>query len=314
MENKVEMRKVFCDTLIELAKTDDRICILSSDSRQISGTLAFERAYPERAFNVGIAEANMVGVAAGLSVSGKVPFAHAFGPFMSRRVLDQLAVSLAYSKLNAVLVGLSPGIIAEINGGTHQGYEDIAVVRAVANTTIVEPFDKVQLRQMIPAILDRGGPVYLRYDRGAAPDFYGSDYRFQLGRADLLREGDDVTLISSGIMLAQCLEAAKHLHALGISARVLNMHTIKPIDQEAIIAAARETGGIVTVENHTIIGGLGGAVAEVLAEHAPAPMRRVGIRDRFGEVGDRAYLRRRLHIDTPDIVEAALGLMKEADQ
>ncbi len=310
MENKVEMRKVFCDTLIELAKTDNRICIVSSDSRQISGTLAFEEAFPDRAFNVGIAEANMVGVAAGLAVSGKRPFAHAFGPFMSRRVLDQLAISLAYGRLNAVLVGLSPGIIAEINGGTHQGYDDIAAIRGIANTTIVEPFDGVQLRQMIPAILDLEGPVYLRYDRSVTPDFYGRDYRYQLGKADVLREGTDVTIISSGIMLVQCLATADALREGGVSARVLNMHTIKPIDQEAVIRAAQETGRIVTVENHSIIGGLGSAVAEVLAESCPVPMKRVGIRDRFGEVGNRAYLRQCLGIDTPDIVEAAMELKR----
>ena len=226
MESKVEMRKIFCDTLIDLAKADERICIVNSDSRQISGTRDFEQAYPDRAFNVGIAEANMVGVAAGLAVSGKRPFVHAFGPFMTRRVLDQLTISLAYSKLNAVLVGLSPGIVAEINGGTHQSYDDIAAVRGIANTTIVEPFDGMQLRQMIPALLDLDGPVYLRYDRAVAPCFYGDDYRYQLGRADILRKGSDVTLISSGIMLTQCLEAAQFLKENGIEARVLNMHTI----------------------------------------------------------------------------------------
>lgn len=289
-----------------MAKADERICIVNSDSRQISGTRDFEQAYPDRAFNVGIAEANMVGVAAGLAVSGKRPFVHAFGPFMTRRVLDQLTISLAYSKLNAVLVGLSPGIVAEINGGTHQSYDDIAAVRGIANTTIVEPFDGMQLRQMIPALLDLDGPVYLRYDRAVAPCFYGDDYRYQLGRADILRKGSDVTLISSGIMLTQCLEAAQILKENGIEARVLNMHTIKPIDQEAIIQAARETRGIITVENHNIIGGLGSAVAEVLAENYPAPMRRIGIRDRFGEVGNRAYLRQCLGIDTGDIVKAAM--------
>ena len=290
MESKVEMRKIFCDTLIDLAKADERICIVNSDSRQISGTRDFEQAYPDRAFNVGIAEANMVGVVAGLAVSGKRPFVHAFGPFMTRRVLDQLTISLAYSKLNAVLVGLSPGIVAEINGGTHQSYDDIAAVRGIANTTIVEPFDGMQLRQMIPALLDLDGPVYLRYDRAVAPCFYGDDYRYQLGRADILRKGSDAQILKEN----------------GIEARVLNMHTIKPIDQEAIIQAARETRGIITVENHNIIGGLGSAVAEVLAENYPAPMRRIGIRDRFGEVGNRAYLRQCLGIDTGDIVKAAM--------
>lgn len=309
MENKQEMKKVFCETLVELAKTDDRICIINSDSRNISGTLAFEQAYPERSFNVGIAEANMVGVAAGLAVSGKKPVCHAFGPFMSRRVLDQATISLAYSGLSAVLVGMSPGFVTEINGGTHQGYEDIAVMRSVANMTVVEPYDGVQLRQMIPALLALDGPSYIRYDRVATPDFYGPDYRYQLGRADVLREGSDVTLIASGVLLTQCLEAAEALKEKGVQARVLNMHTIKPIDREAVEKAARETGRIVTVENHTVIGGLGSAVAEVVVETCPVPMRRIGIQDRFGEVGDRAYLRKCLHIDTPDIIAAVNELL-----
>ena len=309
MENKQEMKKVFCETLVELAKTDDRICIVNSDSRNISGTLAFEQAYPERSFNVGIAEANMVGVAAGLAVSGKKPVCHALGPFMSRRVLDQATISLAYSGLSAVLVGMSPGFVTEINGGTHQGYEDIAVMRSVANMTVVEPYDGVQLRQMIPALLALDGPSYIRYDRVATPDFYGPDYRYQLGRADVLREGSDVTLIASGVLLTQCLEAAEALKEKGVQARVLNMHTIKPIDREAVEKAARETGRIVTVENHTVIGGLGSAVAEVVVETCPVPMRRIGIQDRFGEVGDRAYLRKCLHIDTPDIIAAVNELL-----
>lgn len=309
MENKQEMKKVFCDTLVELARTDDRICIINSDSRNISGTLPFEQAYPERSFNVGIAEANMVGVAAGLAVSGKKPVCHAFGPFMSRRVLDQATISLAYSGLSAVLVGMSPGFVTEINGGTHQGYEDIAVMRSVANMTVVEPYDGVQLRQMIPALLALDGPSYIRYDRVATPDFYGPDYRYQLGRADVLREGSDVTLIASGVLLTQCLEAAEALKEKGVQARVLNMHTIKPVDREAVEKAARETGRIVTVENHTVIGGLGSAVAEVVVETCPVPMRRVGIQDRFGEVGDRAYLRKCLHIDTPDIIAAVNELL-----
>ncbi len=307
-KEKVELRKVYIDTLIEMAEKDDRICVVTADSRLVSGTLAFEQAFPGRAFNVGIAEANMTGITAGLAVSGKRPFAHAFGPFMTRRNLDQLAISLACSGLSAVLVSVSPGIVAEINGATHQTFDDIAAVRGIPNTTIVEPFDGVQMRQMLPAILDTGGPVYLRYDRSPVADFYGPDYQYHLGKADVLREGTDVTLISSGCMLVQCLEAAGELEKQGIQARVLNMHTIKPVDEEAVVRAARETGAVVTVENHNILGGLGSAVAEVLCEQQPAPMRRIGVRDRFGEVGDRAYLRRRLGIDTENIVKAVLDL------
>jgi len=252
----------------------------------------------------------MVGVAAGLAVSGKKPFTQSFGPFMSRRVVDQVTISLAYSKLNAVLVGVSPGIQAEVNGGTHQGYEDIGVFRPVANMTIVEPFDGVQLRQMLPELIKLEGPVYLRYDRAGIEPYYGVDYKFVLGKADTLREGKDVTIISSGVMLTQCLEAAEVLANQGVQARVINMHTIKPIDADTVVRAAKETGAIITVENHSVIGGLGSAVAEVLAEQCPCKMHRLGIQDRFGEVGDRAYLRKCMGIDTTDIVDAALNIKK----
>ena len=288
---KEDLKKVFCDTLIEMASADDRICLVNSDSRKYTATQDFDKAFPERSFDVGIAEANMVGVAAGLAVSGKKPFTQSFGPFMSRRVVDQVTISLAYSKLNAVLVGVSPGIQAEVNGGTHQGYEDIGVFRPVANMTIVEPFDGVQLRQMLPELIKL-------------------DYKFVLGKADTLREGKDVTIISSGVMLTQCLEAAEVLANQGVQARVINMHTIKPIDADTVVRAAKETGAIITVENHSVIGGLGSAVAEVLAEQCPCKMHRLGIQDRFGEVGDRAYLRKCMGIDTTDIVDAALNIKK----
>jgi len=310
MGNNMEMRKIFCDTLIALAKDDKRIVVLNSDSAQISGTKPFGEAFPERIFNVGIAEANMVSVAAGLSACGKKPVVHAFGPFMTRRCFDQTVISLAYARLSAILVGISPGIISEINGGTHQGFEDIAIMRTVPGITVVEPLDGVQLRQMIPALVELNGPVYLRFYRGVMPDYYPENYAYRLGKADTLREGNDVTLISSGIMMECTLKAAAMLASRGIQARVLNMHTIKPLDREAIIRAAKETGAIVTVENHTVIGGLGGAVAETLCEEYPVPLKRVGIQDRFGEVGEMAYLRKRMGIDTENIVEAAMRLIK----
>lgn len=262
---KEDLKKVFCDTLIEMASADDRICLVNSDSRKYTATQDFDKAFPERSFDVGIAEANMVGVAAGLAVSGKKPFTQSFGPFMSR---------------------------------------------PVANMTIVEPFDGVQLRQMLPELIKLEGPVYLRYDRAGIEPYYGVDYKFVLGKADTLREGKDVTIISSGVMLTQCLEAAEVLANQGVQARVINMHTIKPIDADTVVRAAKETGAIITVENHSVIGGLGSAVAEVLAEQCPCKMHRLGIQDRFGEVGDRAYLRKCMGIDTTDIVDAALNIKK----
>ena len=310
MECKVEMREILCDTLIALAKNDPRIVVLNSDSKQISGTKPFEGIFPERTFNVGIAEANMVSVAAGLAASGKKPFVHAFAPFMSRRCFDQIFISLAYARLSAVLVGLSPGIMAEINGGTHQGYEDVALMRVIPGMTIVEPLDGIQLRQMIPEIVALDGPVYLRYFRGMVENVYPEEYVFRLGKADRLREGDDITIISSGIMIEFTLKAADALASRGIHSRVLNMHTIEPLDKEEVIRAARETGAILTVENHSVIGGLGSAVAEALCEEFPVLMKRLGIQDRFGEVGDMSYLRKCMGIDTENIVDSALKLIR----
>ncbi len=310
MSDTIEMRQIFCDALIALAEKDERIVVLNSDSRQISGTKAFDDAYPDRTLNVGIAEANLVTVAAGMATCGKKPFVHAFGPFMTRRCFDQIFISLALARLNVVLVGLSPGIMAEINGATHQGYEDVALMRTIPGMTIVEPLDGIQLRKMIPVLLTLPGPVYLRYFRGVTKDVYPQNYEFCLGKADVLREGKDLSLIASGIMLEFVLKAANILASQGVDARVLNMHTIKPLDQEAVLRAAHETKAILTVENHTVIGGLGGPVAELVCEEYPVPVKRLGIMDRFGEVGNMAYLRKTMGIDTENIVDSALTLVR----
>ena len=300
---KEDLKKVFCDTLIEMASADDRICLVNSDSRKYTATQDFDKAFPERSFDVGIAEANMVGVAAGLAVSGKKPFTQSFGPFMSRRVVDQVTISLAYSKLNAVLVGVSPGIQAEVNGGTHQGYEDIGVFRPVANMTIVEPFDGVQLRQMLPELIKLEGPVYLRYDRAGIEPYYGVDYKFVLGKADTLREGKDVTIISSGVMLTQCLEAAEVLANQGVQARVINMHTIKPIDAECVTKYAVQCGKVITVEEHSVIGGLGDAVADVLMGKVNCKFHKIGVNDRFGQSGKAADVLREYGLTADQIAE-----------
>lgn len=223
---KEDLKKVFCDTLIEMASADDRICLVNSDSRKYTATQDFDKAFPERSFDVGIAEANMVGVAAGLAVSGKKPFTQSFGPFMSRRVVDQVTISLAYSKLNAVLVGVSPGIQAEVNGGTHQGYEDIGVFRPVANMTIVEPFDGVQLRQMLPELIKLEGPVYLRYDRAGIEPYYGVDYKFVLGKADTLREG--MTRITKSVFLCARSAARSFMRCCPFSHRSSSLAVFSP--------------------------------------------------------------------------------------
>lgn len=300
-----EMRTVYCETMIALAKEDPRIVDLEADLTGAHGMKPFKAAYPERSFNVGIAEANMVGVAAGLSACGKIPFVHSFATFASRRCFDQIAVSVCYAGLNVKIVGSDPGVGAELNGGTHMALEDMGIMRTLPGMTIFEPTDSVQLRKALPAVARHEGPVYIRLFRRKAEKVFDEDYAFTLGKADLLREGSDVTIIASGVCVANALQAADMLAGEGVSARVLNMHTIKPVDAEAVLRAAEETGAIVTAENHSVIGGLGSAVAEVLAEGRPAPLERVGVKDHFGQVGKAPYLMGVFGIAPADVAKAA---------
>ena len=300
-----EMRKVYCDTMIALAKEDPRIVDVEADLTGAHGMKPFKAAYPDRSFNVGIAEANMVGVAAGLSACGKIPFVHSFATFASRRCFDQIAISVCYAGLNVKIVGSDPGVGAELNGGTHMALEDMGIMRTLPGMTVFEPTDSVQLRKALPAIVEHEGPVYIRLFRRQAENVFDDGYEFDLGKADLLRDGSDVTLIASGVCVANALQAAETLAQEGVSARVLNIHPVKPIDADAGIKAASETGALVTAENHSVIGGLGSAVAEVLAEQRPTPLERVGVKDHFGQVGKAPYLMGVFGITAADIAKAA---------
>ena len=293
-----EMRKVYCDTMIALAKEDPRIVDVEADLTGAHGMKPFKAAYPDRSFNVGIAEANMVGVAAGLSACGKIPFVHSFATFASRRCFDQIAISVCYAGLNVKIVGSDPGVGAELNGGTHMALEDMGIMRTLPGMTVFEPTDSVQLRKALPAIVEHEGPVYIRLFRRQAENVFDDDYEFDLGKADLLRDGSDVTLIASGVCVANALQAAETLAQEGVTARV-------PIDADAVIKAASETGALVTAENHNVIGGLGSAVAEVLAEQRPTPLERVGVKDHFGQVGKAPYLMGVFGITAADIAKAA---------
>ena len=300
-----EMRTVYCETMIALAKEDPRIVDVEADLTGAHGMKPFKAAYPERSFNVGIAEANMVGVAAGLSACGKIPFVHSFATFASRRCFDQIAISVCYAGLNVKIVGSDPGVGAELNGGTHMALEDMGIMRTLPGMTVFEPTDSVQLRKALPAVARHEGPVYIRLFRRKAEKVFDDDSVFTLGKADLLRDGSDVTIIASGVCVANALQAAAMLAGEGVSARVLNMHTVKPVDAEAVLRAAEETGAVVTAENHSVIGGLGSAVAEVLAEGRPAPLERVGVKDHFGQVGKAPYLMGVFGITPADIAKAA---------
>ncbi len=302
---KMEMRAVYANALIECAREDDRITAVNCDLESSMGITAFSKVFPERSFNVGIAEANGCGISAGLSAVGMIPFFHSFAVFSSRRICDQIFQSCCYAGLNVKIIGGDAGVSATANGGTHMAFEDVGVLRSIPALTIVEPSDAVMMAKLVPMIKELYGTVYMRTPRKQVPDIYDESSEFLLGKAAVLKEGADVTLIASGMGVAVTLDASELLARDGISARVVDMFTIKPVDAECIIESAGKTGAVVTVENHNIIGGLGSAVAEVLAEKAPAPLVRVGVPDIFGEVGDQSYLMERFGLTAQNIYEKA---------
>jgi transketolase len=308
-DNK-EMRAVYSETLIELIKNDPKIIVLEADLMSASGTKPVQQKYPENVIDVGVAEANMVAVAAGLSAYGRIPICDTFAAFLSRRDYDQVCISVAYSGLNVKLVGTDPGVAAERNGGTHMAIEDVGIMRSMPTMAVFEPCDCVQLKKALPIIVNMYGPLYMRLYRKAPYKVYDDGYAFTFGKADELREGKDVTIIASGIMVRVSLDAAELLAAKGIDAKVINMHTIKPLDVDAVLAAAKKTGAVVTAENNNYINGLGSAVAEVLMENDVfVPLERVGIKDHFGEVGTEDYLLEKFHIAPQDVVNAALNVV-----
>lgn len=310
IKEEVLMRDAYCGTLMELASKDKRIVSLDSDLMKSLGMTPFLKVYPDRTFDCGIQEGNMIGVAAGLSATGKVPYAHSFAPFASRRCYDQVFVSAAYARLNVKIIGSDPGVTAAFNGGTHMPFEDMGIMRNIPGITVIEPTDSTMLKDVIRQIADIYGVFYVRLLRKNAVKVYEEDSTFEIGKGIKLREGKDVTIIASGIMVAEALKAESMLKEKGIEATVVNMFTLKPIDKELIIDCARNTGAIVTAENHNIVNGLGSAVSEVLSENEPTPLERVGVKDLFGEVGPEAYLKERFELTANDIVKAALKVIE----
>lgn len=306
-----EMRGVFTQTLIELAAADPRIVLLDADLMRAHGTYPFRDRFPDRTFNIGVAEANMVSIAAGLSATGKIPFAMTFACFAARRAFDQFFISGNYARRNVKLIGSDPGISALLNGGTHMAFEDMGLMRTIPGLTVFEPSDGVSLAKLVGESARHQGCTYMRLHRKAVPDLYPEDAVFALGKGNVLRDGADITLIATGaVMVPEALGAAALLQQQGISAAVIDMHTIKPLDAELVLAYARKTGAIVTCENHQIINGLGSAVAETLAEQCPTRLKRVGINDEFGEVGDMAYLLNRFGLAARHISQEAVTLLK----
>jgi transketolase len=309
-----EMRLVYARTLKSLAERDPDIVVLEADLMRSNGTGLFREAFPERAFNVGVAEANMVGIAAGLSATGKIPFAATFSCFAARRAYDQFFISANYARQNVKLVGTDPGIAALYNGGTHMSFEDIGLMRNIPHLTIFEPCDAISLSGLLVQSAYRRGCTYMRLYRWAVPAVYGKAEPFELGRGKVLRDGGDVTLIALGALLVpEALQAAALLQEERIAARVVDMHTVKPIDAELVLDCARKTGAIVTCENHQVLNGLGSAVAEVLGEHRPTLLKRVGVEDEFGEVGPLEYLQQRYGLTAANITRQAKELLKRRD-
>lgn len=299
------LRETYVDMLIESAQQDERICIVEADLMKAAGTGRFAELFPERTINVGVAEANMIGVAAGLSNMGKIPFTHTFTPFSTRRVCDQVTLSVAYAGLNVKIMGSDPGVTAELNGGTHMSMEDVAIMRNIPGMIIFEPTDSAQLKKAFPQILEHYGPLYIRLLRRNAVRIFDDHCSFTLGKGIVLKEGADVTIVASGIMTAEALEASEVLKAEGIRAEVINIHTVKPLDRSLIISSARKTRAVVTAENGSILNGLGSAVAECLGESCPTMMKRVGVQDCFGQVGLTEYLKEAYGLTAKNIITAA---------
>lgn len=301
---KVATRVGYAEALVELGKEHEEVVVLDADLAAATQTKVFREQFPERHIDCGIAEANMAGIAAGLSTCGKVPFMSSFAMFAAGRAFEQVRNSIGYPHLNVKIGATHAGISVGEDGATHQCNEDIAIMRTIPGMTIICPADDVEARAAVKASAEYEGPVYLRFGRLAVPVINDeATYKFEIGKGITMKEGKDVTIIATGLEVNESLEAAKLLEADGISAEVIDIHTIKPIDRELVVASAKKTGKVVTVEEHSIIGGLGGAVAEVLAEEAPTKMLRIGMMDQFGESGPAKVLIEKYGLDAKSIYE-----------
>ena len=308
----IELRKAFGEALVELGKKNKKIVVVDADLSIATNTNLFASCFPDRFFQMGVAEQNMMGVAAGLATCGFIPFAASLAIFVSNRALEQISASIAYPNLNVIIVGSYSGVSSSDTGASHQSVDDIAIMRAMPNMKVVVPADSIEVKKAVFSIVEEEGPVYLRITK--SPPIYpifNDKYKFEIGKGVILREGADVTLISTGIMTAKCLEVVELLKKEKIEAAVLHMPTIKPIDKQKIIEAAKKTGAIVTVENHSIIGGLGSAVAELLCENILCPLERVGIMDTFCESAMNVEdLFKKYGLDSEKIVKVAKNVIK----
>ena len=299
---KIATRDSYGNALVELGKEHENLVVLDADLAAATKTGVFKKVFPERHRDCGIAECNMMGVAAGLATTGKVPFASSFAMFAAGRAFEQIRNSIGYPKLNVKIGATHAGISVGEDGATHQCNEDIALMRTIPGMVVINPSDDVEARVAVKAAYEHEGPVYLRFGRLAVPVINDrEDYKFELGKGVVLREGKDITLIATGLPVAETLEAAEKLAADGIDAKVINIHTIKPLDEELIVEAAKETGKVVTIEEHSVIGGLGSAVCDVLSEKAPTKVLKIGINDTYGESGPAVELVKKYGLDAESI-------------
>lgn len=301
---KIATRESYGNALVELGAEHDNLIVLDADLAAATKTGVFKKAYPDRHIDCGIAECNMMGIAAGLSTTGIVPFASTFAMFAAGRAFEQVRNSIGYPHLNVKIGATHAGISVGEDGATHQCNEDIALMRTIPGMVILNPADDVEAKACVKAAYEYNGPVYLRFGRLAVPVINDRpDYKFELGKVVVLREGKDVTIVATGLCVSSALEAAEKLAADGIDAKIINIHTIKPLDEELIVAAAKETGKVVTVEEHSVIGGLGSAVCDALAEKCPVPVKKIGVQDVFGESGPAVALLAKYKLDGEGVYE-----------
>ena len=305
----IATRDAYGQALAELGALNDKVVVLDADLSKSTKTNDFKKVYPERFFNMGIAEQNLLGTAAGFAAAGKIPFASSFAVFAVGRAYDQIRNSIAYPKLNVKIAATHAGLTVGEDGGSHQMLEDIALMRALPNMTVIVPADGVETKQVIMAAAEYNGPVYIRLGRPKGPVLFDETYKFEIGKGVVLKEGTDVTLVATGIMVSKAVEAAEALAAEGISAAVVNISTIKPLDNALITEMAQKTGAVVTCEEHNIYGGLGSAVAEVLVENCPVPMARVGVEDSFGESGLPDQLLEKYGLTAANIADKAKAVI-----
>ncbi|OGJ47158.1 transketolase [Candidatus Peregrinibacteria bacterium RIFOXYB12_FULL_41_12] len=309
MREMLLTRQGFADALIELGTNDPRIVVLDADLAKSTLTCQFKDKFPKRFFDIGIAEQNMINVAGGMSLTGLIPFVSTYGVFLSGRAWEQIRTSICYGNLNVKFGGAHGGISVGPDGATHQALEEITIMRVLPNMTVIVPTDYYETKKAILAAAKINGPVYVRFGREKVPVVTSADAPFEVGKAITMKEGKDVSIIACGVMVAESLDAAEALAQKGISAEVINLHTIKPIDKDAIIASATKTGCVVTAEEHQLAGGFGSAVAEVLVQNKPVPMEMVGIHDTFGESGQPEELMKKYGITSKEIFEQALKVI-----